>query len=96
MGGYNSLCEILSQGTPSLVIPRETPRKEQLIRAQTFKRHSLVDYIPWAELGPDILHKKILTFLEAPEPYLKAISEFRFTGIETMQQRLRDFRSKKS
>ena len=96
MGGYNSLCEILSQGTPSLVIPRETPRKEQLIRAQTFKRNNLVDYIPWAELGPDILQQKIMSFLEAPEPYLKAISEFRFTGIETMQQRLRDFRSKKS
>jgi predicted glycosyltransferase len=95
MGGYNSLCEILSQGTPSLVIPRETPRKEQLIRAQTFKRHNLVDYIPWAELGPAILQQKILSFLEAPEPYLKAISQFRFTGIETMQQRLRDFRLKK-
>jgi predicted glycosyltransferase len=96
MGGYNSLCEILSQGTPSLVIPRETPRKEQLIRAQTFKRHNLVDYIPWAELGPTILQQKILSFLEAPEPYLKAISQFHFTGIETMQQRLRGFRSKKS
>ena len=95
MGGYNSLCEILSQGTPSLVIPRETPRKEQLIRAQTFKRHNLVDYIPWAELGPAILQQKILSFLEAPEPYLKAISQFRFTGIETMQQRIHDFRSKK-
>jgi predicted glycosyltransferase len=95
MGGYNSLCEILSQGTPSLVIPRETPRKEQLIRAQTFKRHNLVDYIPWAELGPAILEQKIMSFLEAPEPYLKAISQFRFTGIETMQQRLRDFRLKK-
>jgi predicted glycosyltransferase len=95
MGGYNSLCEILSQGTPSLVIPRETPRKEQLIRAQTFKRHNLVDYIPWAELGPTILQQKILSFLEAPEPYLKAISRFHFTGIETMQHRLRGFRSKK-
>ncbi len=96
MGGYNTLCEILSQGTPSLVIPRETPRKEQLIRAQAFKRHNLVDYIPWAKLEPTIMQQKILSFLEAPEPYLKAISQFRFTGIETMQQRLRDFRSKKS
>ena len=96
MGGYNTLCEILSQGTPSLVIPRETPRKEQLIRAQAFKHHNLVDYIPWAQLEPTIMQQKILSFLEAPEPYLKAISQFRLTGIETMQQRLRDFRSKKS
>ncbi len=96
MGGYNTLCEILSQGTPSLIIPRETPRKEQLIRAQAFKRHNLVDYIPWADLSPKNLQDKISTFLQAPEPYLEAIAQFRFTGIETMQQRLREFRSKRA
>jgi predicted glycosyltransferase len=96
MGGYNSLCEILSQGTPSLVIPREAPRKEQLIRAQAFKRHGLVDYIAWGELTPQILQQKIMSFLEAPETYLEAISQFRMNGIETMQQRLREFRPKKS
>ena len=96
MGGYNTLCEILNQGTPSLVIPRETPRKEQLIRARAFKHHQLVDYIPWAELGPDILQEKILSFLDNSAPYVEAISQFRFTGIETMQQRIQDFRSKRS
>ncbi|MGD2186506.1 MAG: glycosyltransferase [Desulfobacterales bacterium] len=96
MGGYNTLCEILSQGTPSLVIPREAPRKEQKIRAQAFKRQNLVDYIPWGEFTPQILQEKILSLLEAPGPYLEAISRFRFTGIETMQQRLRDFRPQKS
>ena len=96
MGGYNTLCEILNQGTPSLVIPRETPRKEQLIRAQAFKRHNLVDYIPWAELEPTILQNKILSFLENSAPYVKAISQFRFTGIQTMQQRIHDFRSRRS
>ncbi|MBW2432223.1 MAG: glycosyltransferase [Deltaproteobacteria bacterium] len=96
MGGYNTLCEILNQGTPSLVIPRETPRKEQLIRAQAFKRHNLVDYIPWAELEPTFLLNKILAFLGNSAPYVKAISQFRFTGIETMQQRIHDFRSKRS
>jgi predicted glycosyltransferase len=95
MGGYNTLCEILNQGTPSLVIPRETPRKEQLIRARAFKQHNLVDYIPWAELGPAIMQEKILAFLENSAPYLEAISQFRFTGIETMQQRIHEFRSKR-
>lgn len=96
MGGYNTLCEILSQGTLSLVIPRETPRREQLIRARAFKRHQLVDYIPWAELEPTLLLDKILSFLKNPESYLEAISQFRFTGIETMQQRIHDFRSKRT
>ena len=95
MGGYNTLCEILSQGTPSLVIPREAPRKEQKIRAQAFKRQNLVDYIPWNEFTPEILQEKILRLLETPGPYLEAISQFQFTGIETMQQRLRDFRPQK-
>jgi len=96
MGGYNTLCEILSQGTLSLVIPRETPRKEQLIRAQTFQRQKLVDYIPWNEFKPDVLLTKILALLEKPQPYQDAISRFRLTGIETMRQRLQEFRYKKA
>ena len=95
MGGYNTLCEILSQGTLSLVVPRETPRKEQMIRAQVFKRQNLVDYIPWGEFAPKILREKILALLETPEPYREAIAQFRLTGIETMQQRLRQFRPPK-
>jgi predicted glycosyltransferase len=34
MGGYNTFCEILSWNKPALIIPRTTPREEQLIRAQ--------------------------------------------------------------
>ena len=96
MGGYNTLCEILSQGTLSLVIPRETPRKEQLIRAQAFNQHKLVEYIPWRHFAPENLQKKILALLENPDPYQHAISQFQLTGIEAMQQRLRAFRCKRS
>ncbi len=95
MGGYNTLCEILSQGTLSLVIPRETPRKEQLIRAQTFQRQSLVEHIPWGNFSPDMLMQKLLAILENPRPYQEAISDFRLTGIEAMQKRLQEFRCKK-
>jgi predicted glycosyltransferase len=96
MGGYNTLCEILSQGTLSLVIPRETPRKEQLIRARAFNQHKLVEYIPWRDFAPENLQKKILALLENPDPYQHAISQFQLTGIEAMQQRLRAFRCKRS
>ena len=96
MGGYNTLCEILSQGTMSLVIPRETPRKEQLIRAQAFHRQSLVDYIPWNDFTAGLLKEKLLEMLANPEPYHQAIAEFKMTGIDTMRERLQLFRSKKS
>jgi len=88
MGGYNTLCEILGQGTISLVIPRETPRKEQIIRSRAFHRQHLVEYIPWSELSAERLRQKLLGLLENPEPYQKAVSRFRLTGIETMKQRL--------
>ncbi|MGD9360364.1 MAG: glycosyltransferase [Desulfobacterales bacterium] len=96
MGGYNTLCEILGQGTISLVIPRETPRQEQIIRARSFHRQDLVEYIPWADYAPDILRDKILHLLENPESYREAISQFKFTGIETMQRRLVNFRCKRA
>ncbi len=95
MGGYNTICEILSQGTVSLIIPRETPRKEQLIRAKILNNQNLVDYIPWNDFSPQIMRKKILSLLEHPEPYYDAISRFRLTGIDSIRQRIHVFRNNK-
>ena len=92
MGGYNTLCEILTQRTVSLVIPRETPRKEQMIRARTFKRQNLIDYIPWDDLTPELLRQRLQNLLADPHPYREAVAQFRLTGIETMKQRLKEFR----
>jgi len=88
MGGYNTLCEILSQKRLTLVIPRETPRREQLIRAQAFQHQNLADYIPWTRLGPGILGQRIASLLADPEPFQSAVAQFRLTGIDTMRRRL--------
>ena len=92
MGGYNTVCEILSQGKPSLIIPREQPRQEQLIRARILREHNLADFIPWHELDPIVLRDKLLAIIEHPEPYHEAIRNFRFTGLEVMSERLAEFR----
>ncbi|OYV71745.1 MAG: hypothetical protein B7Z70_15985, partial [Acidithiobacillus ferrivorans] len=42
MGGYNSLCELIALGTPTVVIPRVHPRREQAIRAQIFAQLGIV------------------------------------------------------
>ncbi len=34
MGGYNTVCEVLATGAPTLVVPRVRPRLEQAIRAE--------------------------------------------------------------
>jgi predicted glycosyltransferase len=92
MGGYNTVCEILSQGKVSLIIPREKPRQEQLIRAQVLHEKKLADFIPWQELNASTLKEKLLAMLENPQPYHQAIEEFQFTGLEVMRQRLAEFR----
>jgi predicted glycosyltransferase len=42
MGGYNTLSEAISSGTPTLCVPRVHPRREQLIRARSFARLGLL------------------------------------------------------
>lgn len=88
MGGYNTICEILSQKTVSLVIPRETPRKEQLIRAEALHGQHLIDYLPWSQLEPGPLGTKLEKLLADPEPYRQAISKFKLTGIDAMVKRI--------
>ncbi|ACL02282.1 Glycosyltransferase 28 domain protein [Desulfatibacillum aliphaticivorans] len=91
MGGYNTVCESLTLGRMSLIIPRETPRKEQLIRAQVLKERRLVDYIPEDSLCPEAMDSKIKELLGNSKTYLKAISEFQLTGLDVISQRLKQF-----
>ena len=93
MGGYNTICEILSQGTISLVIPRETPRKEQLIRAKVLHGRKLLDYIPWNLMSAQTLRSSIMNLLDHPEPYQEAINSFQLTGLKAMRERLDLFRA---
>ena len=92
MGGYNTVCEILSLRKPSLLIPRDTPRREQLIRAEVMSRRGLVDYIKWDDLEPGLLRRKIDAMLADPEPIRRAVENFSMTGLDVMRSRLAVFR----
>ena len=93
MGGYNTLCELMSQKTLTLLIPRETPRMEQSIRARCFKERNLVEYIPWESLSPEMLSQKINSLLESPAPYYQAMADFRMTAFNVMRDRIQTFRN---
>jgi predicted glycosyltransferase len=45
MGGYNSVCEVLSLEKRALIVPRVTPRREQLIRAERLRDLGVVDVL---------------------------------------------------
>ncbi len=51
-GGYNTLCELVSLGVPTVVVPRAAPRLEQVLRADTFARRGLVQVV---HEGPDLV-----------------------------------------
>ena len=92
MGGYNTLCELMSQKKVSLLIPRETPRMEQTLRAQCFKNRNLLDYIPWQELSAQRFQERIETMLQKSDVYRENISKFEMTGFDIIQQRIQTFR----
>jgi len=45
MGGYNTVCEILSFNKPGLIVPRAKNRKEQIIRATRLANLGLIDFL---------------------------------------------------
>lgn len=92
MGGYNTICEILTQQTPALIIPRETPRKEQLIRARRLKIQGLLDFIPWTEVTPQLLREKIFDLFDKGQDYIDTIDSFKLSGLDTMLDRLTHFK----
>ncbi|WP_256840230.1 glycosyltransferase family protein [Ornithinimicrobium faecis] len=55
MAGYNTVCEALTTDTPVLLVPREKPRQEQLIRARGLKESGAVDLERLDDLTADRL-----------------------------------------
>jgi predicted glycosyltransferase len=45
MAGYNSVCELLTADCRTLLVPRTSPRTEQLIRARSLEERGLVDVL---------------------------------------------------
>ena len=55
MGGYNTVCEVLAEQVPALVVPRVRPRHEQLVRARRLHDLGLVDTIHPDDVTPEQL-----------------------------------------
>jgi predicted glycosyltransferase len=55
MGGYNTVCEILSFEKPALIVPRVKPRREQWIRAERLRALGLLEVLHPEALTPQAL-----------------------------------------
>jgi predicted glycosyltransferase len=55
MGGYNTLCAILSHEKPALIVPRVQPRCEQWMRAHRLSVRGLIETLHPDDLSPEAL-----------------------------------------
>jgi predicted glycosyltransferase len=64
MAGYNTVCELLSFGRRAVLVPRENPVREQLIRARLMAGLGCFDLVEPNELSPGRLMSKVLAALQ--------------------------------
>lgn len=82
MGGYNTLGEALSVGTPIVCVPRTEPRQEQLMRARIFARLGLLRVLEPNQLDASRLRLAVERMLKVPRHVLaqKAKAALHFDG----------------
>ncbi|PWD51526.1 glycosyl transferase family 28 [Serinibacter arcticus] len=68
MGGYNTVCEVLATDRPLLVVPRTTPRAEQLVRAEAMARLGALAVCRPEDLGPEALTRELAALIAGPPP----------------------------
>jgi predicted glycosyltransferase len=66
MGGYNTMAEAVSRGTPTVCVPRTRPRVEQLIRAREFARLDLSRVLEPQRLTAGALRREVNAVLGSP------------------------------
>jgi predicted glycosyltransferase len=64
MSGYNTICEVLSQGKLAIAVPRIKPAQEQLIRSQRMAKLGFLKTIHPDELTPKLLINTVIEQLE--------------------------------
>jgi predicted glycosyltransferase len=90
MGGYNTLTEAVSRGTPTVCVPRVRPRREQLIRAEAFGRLGLIRTLVPDALSPGRLRAEVELALSADRDDLarRAHSALDFDGARRAARNL--------
>jgi len=93
MGGYNTFCEILSFKRPALIVPRLSPRREQLIRAQRANDLGLIRTMTETEIeerSPETMADAIRALQTQPPPE-KELTDSLLMGLDGITANLSSF-----
>lgn len=88
MGGYNSICEILSLKKRAIIIPRFRPTEEQWIRADRLSRLGYFKTIHPDELTPELLLNALLESLTSDD-LVTEIPEINLDGLPVVAARVK-------
>jgi predicted glycosyltransferase len=81
MGGYNTICEILSLSKRAVVIPRINPVQEQWIRAERMADFGLFRAIHPEKLTPQHLMGTVLEQLDSPQHHLPPVERLDLNAL---------------
>ena len=88
MGGYNTVCEILSFDKPALIVPRIVPREEQLIRASRASELGLFDMLlPEDAEDPQKMAAALKALLKRAPPSANG-RNLKLDGLENFSKRI--------
>ncbi|NOZ39401.1 MAG: glycosyltransferase [Planctomycetes bacterium] len=83
MGGYNTVCAILSYRKPALLVPRVSPRSEQWIRAERLQQLGLLETIHPEALTTETLRDWLEKEVPRPKIHPEVID---FAGLDRIGQ----------
>jgi predicted glycosyltransferase len=88
MGGYNTLCEVLSEARRCVVVPRIYPRREQWVRATALEQRGLLRVVHPEALSPETLHDALQAVLQRG-PEISPVRCPPLNGIHRFAEKLR-------
>ena len=84
MGGYNTVCEIMSCARPALIVPRKRPVREQWMRAVRMAKAGMVDCLDPDALSPARLGEAVRGLFDRGHTQIGKRETLEMDGLDTM------------
>lgn len=81
MGGYNTLCELLTLKKKAIIVPRTVPVLEQKIRADRLAGLGLIQTVSPETLTPERLHSEVRAALDTGNVHPQRLYQLNMNGL---------------
>jgi len=88
MGGYNTVCELLTLRKRAVIVPRVKPVLEQWIRAERLAQLGLLRALHPNDLTPDLLHATVAEELDQINVHRSGLYQINMDGLPSIAHAL--------